>query len=45
MKFPELLTKLLEERIVQRHLWVALQKMRQGDYTYGAAAVNLNETL
>lgn len=32
--FEALLARLLEERIVQRHLWVALQKLRAGDYTF-----------
>ena len=32
--FPEFLRRLFEERIVQRHLWVALMKLRAGDYTY-----------
>lgn len=32
--FEVLLARLLEERIVQRHLWVALQKLRAGDYTF-----------
>lgn len=32
--FESLLARLLEERVVQRHLWVALQKLRTGDYTF-----------
>ncbi|MDQ6436323.1 hypothetical protein RB623_19875 [Mesorhizobium sp. LHD-90] len=32
--FSDMLMRLLEERVVQRHLWVALQKLRQGDYTF-----------
>lgn len=32
--FETLLSRLLEQRIVQRHLWVALQKLRAGDYTF-----------
>jgi hypothetical protein len=32
--FEALLARLLEERVVQRHLWVALQKLRAGDYTF-----------
>lgn len=32
--FETLLSRLLEERVVQRHLWVALQKLRAGDYTF-----------
>lgn len=33
--FAELLTRLLEERVVRRHLWVALRKFRyQKDYTF-----------
>lgn len=32
--FEALLARLLEVRIVQRHLWVALQKLRAGDYTF-----------
>lgn len=32
--FEALLARVLEERIVQRHLWVALQKLRAGDYTF-----------
>lgn len=32
--FADLLARLLEERVVQRHLWVALQKLRHGDYTF-----------
>ena len=33
--FEELLHKLIEQRIIRRHLWVALQKLRhQGDYTF-----------
>lgn len=34
LDFPDLVARLLEERVVQRHLWVALQKLRQGDYTF-----------
>lgn len=34
MPFAEILARLLEERVVQRHLWVALQKFRHGDYTF-----------
>ncbi len=32
--FAELLGRLIEERVVRRHLWVALRKFRQGDYTF-----------
>ena len=33
--FRELLCKLFEERVVRRHLWVALRKLRyQNDYTF-----------
>lgn len=32
--FEALLGRLLEQRVVQRHLWVALQKLRAGDYTF-----------
>lgn len=32
--FEALLARLLEQRVVQRHLWVALQKLRAGDYTF-----------
>ncbi|KQK28653.1 hypothetical protein ARD30_20980 [Bosea thiooxidans] len=32
--FEALLARLLEERVMQRHLWVALQKLRAGDYTF-----------
>lgn len=33
--FTEMLGKLLEERVIRRHLWVALRKLRyQGDYTF-----------
>lgn len=32
--FEALVARLLEERIVQRHLWVALQKLIAGDYTF-----------
>lgn len=31
---PDILSRLIEERVVQRHLWVALQKFRNGDYTF-----------
>jgi hypothetical protein len=34
MPFADMLARLLEERVVQRHLWVALQKFRHGDYTF-----------
>jgi hypothetical protein len=34
MPFLDMLGRLIEERVVQRHLWVALQKFRQGDYTF-----------
>ncbi|TQE99093.1 MAG: hypothetical protein FKY71_10410 [Spiribacter salinus] len=30
----ELLTKLFEQRILQRHLWVAARKFQHGDYTF-----------
>lgn len=34
-EFGELLHKLIEQRIIRRHLWVALKKLRhQGDYTF-----------
>lgn len=32
--FAQLLERLIEERVVRRHLWVALRKFRQGDYTF-----------
>ncbi|MHC2633944.1 hypothetical protein ACVME5_006627 [Bradyrhizobium liaoningense] len=32
--FEEFLGLLLEERVVRRHLWVALQKLRRNDYTF-----------
>lgn len=33
--FSDLVTKLIEQRVVRRHLWVALRKLRhQGDYTF-----------
>jgi hypothetical protein len=32
--FADILARLIEERVVQRHLWVAMQKLRQGDYTF-----------
>lgn len=32
--FADMLARLLEERVIQRHLWVALQKFRHGDYTF-----------
>ena len=33
--FTLTISKLIEQRIIQRHLWVALQKLRhQGDYTF-----------
>ena len=32
--FRETLARLIEERVVQRHLSVALQKLRAGDYTF-----------
>jgi hypothetical protein len=34
ISFAEMLSRLLEERVIQRHLWVALQKFRNGDYTF-----------
>jgi hypothetical protein len=35
MPFTELLSKIFEERILQRHLWVAMRKFRyQKDYTF-----------
>ena len=34
-EFPRFLSGLIEERIIRRHLWVALRKFRyQGDYTF-----------
>jgi hypothetical protein len=34
-EFEEVVTKLIEEPVIRRHLWVALQKFRyQGDYTF-----------
>ena len=34
-EFPRFLAGLIEERIIRRHLWVALRKFRyQGDYTF-----------
>lgn len=33
--FAEMIARLLEERVIRRHLWVALRKFRhQGDYTF-----------
>jgi hypothetical protein len=32
--FDMLLARLLEQRVVQRHIWVAMQKLRVGDYTF-----------
>ena len=33
--FAEMLTRLIEERVIRRHLWIALRKLRyQGDYTF-----------
>jgi hypothetical protein len=33
--FQETVAQLVEERVVQRHLWIALRKLRyQGDYTF-----------
>ena len=33
--FRETVGRLLEERIIRRHLWIALRKFRhQGDYTF-----------
>jgi hypothetical protein len=33
--FQETIARLIEERVVQRHLWIALRKLRyQGDYTF-----------
>lgn len=33
--FAETLTRLVEERVIRRHLWIALRKLRyQGDYTF-----------
>lgn len=33
--FAETITRLIEERVIRRHLWVALRKFRyQGDYTF-----------
>jgi hypothetical protein len=33
--FDEMVTRLIEERVIRRHLWIALQKFRyQGDYTF-----------
>jgi hypothetical protein len=33
--FAETLTRLIDERVVRRHLWIALRKLRyQGDYTF-----------
>jgi hypothetical protein len=35
MKFAEVVTRIIEERVMRRHLWVALRKFqRQGDYTF-----------
>lgn len=34
LPFPDILSRLIEERVIQRHLWVALQKFRAGDYTF-----------
>jgi hypothetical protein len=34
-KFPILIGRLIEERVIRRHLWVALRKFQyQGDYTF-----------
>lgn len=33
--FAEIVTRIIEERVMRRHLWVALRKFqRQGDYTF-----------
>jgi hypothetical protein len=33
--FDKAVTRLIEERVIRRHLWIALQKFRyQGDYTF-----------
>jgi hypothetical protein len=32
--FQETLARLLEERVVRRHLWVAARKLQHGDYTF-----------
>ena len=33
--FAETLARLIEERVIRRHLWIALRKLRyQGDYTF-----------
>ena len=29
-----MLARLLEKRVTQRHLWVAMHKLRAGDYTF-----------
>ena len=29
-----MLTQLISQRIIERHIWVAIQKFRQGDYTF-----------
>lgn len=34
LPLPLMLGRLLEQRVLQRHLWVALQKFRAGDYTF-----------
>jgi len=35
LAFPDLLRKVFEERVIRRHLWVALRKLRfQNDYTF-----------
>jgi hypothetical protein len=35
LPFSELIHRMIEERVVRRHLWVALRKFRQqGDYTF-----------
>lgn len=34
-KFAEIVARIIEERVMRRHLWVALRKFqRQGDYTF-----------
>jgi hypothetical protein len=41
LDLPEMLSRLIEERVVQRHLWVAVRKLRyQGDYTFLIEADN-----